>query len=288
MNPKKYPLKKAWTSDKLFVFVVRIVLGILLILCIYPVVFTFITSVKTTESFYANIWGIPKTLYLHNYVEAFIQGHIGDYFINSVIIAIVTLLAVTVFGVFSSYALAKLNVPFVELIVSLLMIIQILPTESMIIPLYVMMSKLHLTRITYLPIVFAYCGWLLPVTMLVLKNFFSSVPQEVIEAARIDGSGELRTMFAIVMPMTKSALATCTVLNFCFIWGELMWAQIATLTVDKGIPLTVGLLNFQGQYQTNWGLLTAAICTILIPLFFVFIFLQKYFIAGLSAGAVKG
>ena len=86
----------------------------------------------------------------------------------------------------------------------------------------------------------------------------------------------------------KSALATCIVMNFTFVWGELMWAQTATLTTTRGIPLTVGLLNFKDQFGTNWPLLCAAVCVIVIPLYLMFIFLQKYFVASMAAGGVKG
>lgn len=289
MSIKGYLAKKSRQEPDLALkYIIRIILIILVVFNIYPIVFTFITSFRTSDEFYSNIWALPGKIFFGNYVNAFFQGHIGDYFFNSVAIAVISLLLVTVFGAFAAYALARLKVPFVEAIVALLVIVQILPTESIIMPLYIFMSKLKLMDMVYLPISLAYIGWLLPGTIVILKNFFQTIPTELLESARIDGSSELNTMFRIIMPLTKGALATCTVLNFCFVWGELMWAQITTLTSDKGIPLTVGLLNFQGQYTTNWGLMTAAICMILIPLFVTFIFTQKYFVEGLTASAVKG
>ena len=121
-----------------------------------------------------------------------------------------------------------------------------------------------------------------------LKNFFDTVPNDILEAARIDGATELKTMVYVVLPLMKGAIATCIVMNFTAIWGELMWAQIATMTTDKGIPLTVGLLNFQSSFGTNWPLLCAAIVVVALPLYLLFLFLQKYFVASLIAGAVKG
>lgn len=268
--------------------VFRIFLIAFVIINIYPLLFTLFTSLKTTEDFYANIWSLPRRLLVDNYVQAFVEGHIGQYFFNSLVIAAVTLILSTLLGVFAAYALARLHVPFSGTIVAVLLIVQILPTESMILPLYMFMSKLGLLGIRYAPIILAYLGWVLPGTIVILRSFFLTIPGEVLESARIDGSGEINTMLRIVMPLTGGAIATCTVLSFSFIWGELMWAQLATLTTDKGLPLTVGLLNFQGQYQTDWGVLTAAICMILTPLFVLFIFLQKYFVQGLTAGSVKG
>jgi ABC-type glycerol-3-phosphate transport system permease component len=276
------------TPDYLLEKIIRIVLIAFVILNIYPILFTLFTSLKPTEEFYSNIWSLPRNLFLQNYLNAFTIGHIGKYFLNSVVIAMITLSCVTVFGTFAAYALARLHIPFVRTIIGILLLVQILPTESMILPLYVLMSKLKLLNVTYVPISLAYLGWLLPGTIVILKNFFQTMSAEILESARIDGSSEINTMFRIVFPLTGGAIATCTVLNFCYIWGELMWAQLTTLTTDKGMPLTVGLISFQGQYSTDWGLMTAAICMILIPLFVLFIFLQKYFVQGLTAGAVKG
>lgn len=267
---------------------VRVVLLLLAVVNLYPLLFTFFTSLKTSEQFYADIWSFPRSFMTDNYLQAFKIGHFGQYLYNSVIIALVSLLHVTVLGTFAAYALARLHVPFSSAIVGFLLIVQILPTETMIMPLYLLMSKLKLLGVTFVPIASAYLGWLLPGTIVILRNFFLTLPEELLESARIDGSGEIRTMFKIAFPLTGGAIATCTVLNFCFVWGELLWAQIATLTTEKGIPLTVGLINFQGQYATDWGLMTAAICMILIPLLALFIFLQKYFVQGLTSGAVKG
>ncbi len=289
MSIKEYYLQKA-TREPNFIAknIMRIILTVLVVINIYPMLFTFLTSFKTADEFYSNIWALPSKFHFDNYANAFIQGHIGEYFFNSIAIAVISLTVVTVLGTFASYALARLKVPFVEAIVALLVIVQILPTESIIMPLYIFMSKLKLMNIVYFPITFAYIGWLLPGTIVILKNFFQTIPAELLESARMDGSSELNTMFRIILPLAKGAVATCTVLNFCFVWGELMWAQITTLTSDRGIPLTVGLLSFQGQYTTDWGLMTAAICMILIPLFITFIFTQKYFVEGLTSGAVKG
>ncbi|WP_217593523.1 carbohydrate ABC transporter permease [Cohnella sp. GbtcB17] len=269
-------------------YAMRAILVCLTVVNLYPLLFTLLTSLKTSDEFFSDIWALPRSFFIDNYTQAFEVGRLGEYFYNSVVIALVTLFMVTVVAAFAAYALARLQVPFAGAIVGLLLIIQILPTESMVLPLYMMMSKLKLLGVTYVPVTFAYVGWLLPGTIVILRNFFLSIPSELLESARMDGSGEMSTMFRIVFPLTGGAIATCTVLNFCFVWGELLWAQISTLTTEKGLPLTVGLINFQGQYATDWGLMTAAICMILVPLFLLFVFLQKYFVQGLTSGAVKG
>lgn len=276
------------SHETLLKAVFRVFLVGSLVFYIYPLIFTLFTSLKTIEEFYENVWALPARFAAGNYANAFITGKIGEYFWNSLVIAVITLLLAMMLGIFAAYALARLNVPLGNAIVAVLLIIQILPTESMILPLYMFMSNLNLLNVPYVPMILAYLGWVLPVTVVILRIFFKSLPVELLESARIDGSGELNTMFRIVMPLTGGAIATCIVLDFNFIWGELMWAQLATLTTDRGIPLTVGLLNFQGQYRTDWVTMAAAICMILFPLFVLFLFLQKYLVKSLTVGSIKG
>ncbi len=267
---------------------IRLVLILFAAVTLYPVLFVVFTSLKTTDEFYGALWSIPRGFHYENYVDAFKTARLGDYLGNSVIIAALSLVTCSVIATFAAYSLARLRVPFAGAIIGLLFLLQILPGESMIIPLYMMMSKLHLFKVIYFPMVIAYLGWMLPGTIVILWNFFRSIPDELIEAARIDGSGELSTMFRIVFPLAGAAVATCTVFNFGFVWGELMWAQIATLTTERGIPISVGLINFQGQYTTNWTLMSAGMFMVLLPLIVLFVVLQKYFVQGLTAGAVKG
>ncbi|HHV11272.1 MAG TPA: carbohydrate ABC transporter permease [Clostridiales bacterium] len=273
---------------KVFPVISRIILISLVVVWIYPILFSLQTSFKTLDEFFANIWALPMGISLQNFAKAFVQGHIGEYFFNSIVIAFISLISIEIISVMAAYALARLKIPFAGLIIILCFAIQLLPTETIIIPLYMMMSKLGFLKIQYIAIVLAYVGWSIPGTTIILKNFFDTVPKELLEAARIDGSGEIRNLFKVVLPLMKGALSTCIVMNFTFVWGELMWAKTATLTTTRGLPLTVGLMNFKGEFGTDWPLLCAAICMIIIPLYVVFLFLQKYFVSSLTAGGVKG
>ncbi len=280
--------KKKWKEDRTIKLILRLLLLCFSVVYIYPVIFAVITSLKTLPEFYTDIWALPKKFLYGNYIEAFFTGKIGEYFLNSVIIAVCSILAIQVISTMAAYALTRLRVPHTNLILLILFALQILPTETIIIPLYVEMSKIGFLRMQYVPIIIAYVGWSIPGSAIILKNFFETVPKELLEAARIDGSGEVKRLFLIVLPLMKSAVCTVSIMNFNFVWGELMWAQIATLLTDKGLPLTVGLLNFKGQISTNWPQLCAAICIVILPLYLIFLLMQKYFIAGLTAGGVKG
>lgn len=231
---------------------------------------------------------MPESFHFGNYITALIGGKIGEYAINSVIISAISLFLVLLIAILAAYALSRMNLPGASTFLVLLILIQILPTESLIIPEYMIVSKLGLLKTKYWAMILPYVGWMLPGTIVILANFFKTIPMELIEAARIDGASEFQTMTRIIAPLMKSSIATCLVFDFCFVWGELMWAQIATLVKEDGIPLTIGLLNFKGLYSTDWGATAAAICIITIPLYILFLFTQKYFIEGLTAGSVKG
>ena len=267
---------------------VRVILMLMAVIYVYPIIFAGITSLKTLPEFYQDIWALPQKFLYQNYIDAFYTGKIGEYFFNSIFIAASSIALIQLISTMAAYALTRLKIPFTNQILLLLFALQILPTETMIIPLYVEMTKMGFMKMQYAPMILAYVGWSIPGSTIILKNFFHTVPAELLEAARIDGCGEIRSLFKITLPLMKSAICTVATMNLNFVWGELMWAQISTLLTDKGLPLTVGLLNFKGQISTNWPQLCAAIIIVVLPLYTLFLFSQKYFIAGLTAGGVKG
>ena len=268
---------------------IRLFLVIMSLVSLVPLAFSIVTSFKNNKEFYKNILALPEVPHVENYPNAIVTGKIGSYVTNSVVIAAISLSLVLVMGVLAAYALSKIRIPGAEAMLLFLILIQILPTESLVIPEYIIVSKLGLLRTTYFAMIVPYVSWMLPGTIIILSNFFKSVPTELVEAARIDGATEAQTMKKVILPLMKAPISTCLVFNFCFVWGELMWAQIATLVKEKGIPLTIGLLNFKGiNGNTSWGELAAAICIVTIPLYVLFLFTQKYFIEGLTAGGVKG
>ncbi len=266
----------------------RIFLIFMAVFSIFPVVFAFYTSFKNNQEFYTNIWALPEKLRIENYSNAIITARLGEYTINSIIISVVSLSVMLVIGIMASYALARLHIAGAEIILLAMILIQVLPTEALIIPEYIIVSRFGFLNIRYMAMIIPYISWMLPGTIIILTNFFKTIPVELIESARIDGATEIKTMRKVIIPLMKAPVSTCLVFNFCFVWGELMWAQLTTLSREDGLPLSIGLLNLKGLYSTDWGMMTAAICLITIPMLILFIFTQKYFIAGLTAGGVKG
>ncbi len=276
------------TKSNVSMRIAAIAVSILFSLVIlYPIVFIMLVSLKDNKEFYTNIWGLPQVARWSNYVYAWYEGQIQLYAGNSIIVTVSAVAISLLFSMLAGYALAKLHIPKSELIVSILMGLNFIPGVAVYVPLYIQLIKFKLTK-TLLMLIIPYAAWQLPFSIYIFKKFYATIPSEILESARVDGSGELRTFFTIITPLVTPAIATVIVFNFVSIWGEFLWANIASSSSNKIQTLPVGLLNFKGEYGIEWGPFGAAIITIIAPLFIVFVYFQKYFIQGLSAGAVKG
>lgn len=264
----------------------RTIVLVFLLLTLYPILFVLLTSLKTTDEFYTNIWGLPHHYAWSNYSKAWTDAHIGRYFATSVTVVGISVVCVVVLGALAGYALARLHVPYAETILLLVLLPTFLPSETVIMPLYIMMSKMKLIG-THISLILPYIGWSLPMTIYIFQAFFKSLPSELLEAARVDGCTETKTFTRVTAPLMLPAIATCSIFAFVGLWGELLWASIALSTTSlRTIPF--GVISFKSQFATDWGPMTAAICIVLIPLVVFFLFVQKYFIQGVTGGAVKG
>jgi raffinose/stachyose/melibiose transport system permease protein len=258
----------------------------LVIIVIYPVTFVVITSLKTTTEFYTNIWLLPKHFAFSNYAFAWTTGQIGNYLFNSLFVVCTTVISILILGALAAYALARLNMPFSKQILFLIIGSMFIPSEAIIMPLFLSISHLHLAG-TYASLIFPYIGWGLPMTIFIYYTFIRTLPNELLEAAKIDGAGELSVFTKMVMPLMVPATATNAIFSFAAWWGELIWATI-TLQTSTLRTLPLGIMSFNGQFGTDWGPYSAAICIVLLPLVALFIFTQRYFISGMTSGAVKG
>ncbi|MCI1722888.1 MAG: carbohydrate ABC transporter permease [Lachnospiraceae bacterium] len=266
--------------------VARIFCIIYVILTIYPILFVMLTSFKPTAEFYTNVWGLPKTFAASNYLKAWVTANIGSYMLNSLIVVGCTMVITLAFGSLAGYALSRFHIKYAELIMLLILACTMTPSESVIMPMYVMTNKLGLTA-TYISLIIPYVGWGMPMTIYIFRNYFDTIPGELLEAARIDGCSETKAFFKVAAPLMIPAIATNAIFLFVSWWGELLWASVE-LSSSQMKTIPIGLISFSAQFGTDWGALSAAVCIVLIPLVVFFVFVQKYFISGLTGGAVKG
>ncbi len=286
MNSKTIKNDTIKNDDKAVKIISRIVILAFIIITIYPVIFVILTSFKETKEFYLNIWGLPEVFRIENYVNAWTVANMGSYFFNSIIVVALTLIATLITGSMAGYALSRFNIKFSWLIIMVILSCTMVPSEATIMPMYIITSRLGITG-THAALILPYIGWGLPMTIFIFTNFFNTLPNELIEAAQVDGYGEVRTFLKIASPLMVPAIATNAIFLFVSWWGELLWASVELASSPmKTIP--IGVVSFSAQFGTDWGPLSAAVCIVLIPLVFFFLFTQKYFIGGLTGGAVKG
>ena len=265
----------------------RVIIILLSLTVVYPLIFIVLVSFKNNQEFYSNIFGLPQVWRFENYAAAWVEGKIGLYAFNSIVVTVAAVIGSVLFTALGGYALSKMHIPGAKAIITALMTLNFVPGVAVYIPLYMQMIDMKLSGSLWM-LILPYLTWHIPFSIYIFKNFFDSIPSELMEAARVDGSGEVRLFFKVILPLVRPAVATVMVFNFIGTWGEYMWASIASSSSTKIQTIPVGLLYFRGEYGIEWGPFAAAITIIVVPLIAIFIYLQRYFIQGLTAGAVKG
>lgn len=262
--------------------------GVLIVaVFLFPIYWMIISSLKSSgEIFKIPPSLIPETLYTDNYRALFRNPDFFNYIKNSTVISVFSMLGAIILAAPFSYALARKKVKGVGILLFAVIIIQMVPGNSVALPLYAMFSKWHLTN-SYVGVVIANITSSLPFIALVLRTSFLNISEAMEEAARIDGCSAWGTFFKIIMPLTKPALVTCAAFGFIFAWGEFIFALV--MLPDKAYwPITVGMRTFIGQHGTDWGGLMATATLSSLPVIFIFILTQRHIVGGITAGSVKG
>lgn len=265
--------------------VIYVVLAILAAIAIYPFVWTFLSSFEERYILYKYP---PKlvvsALTLGNYIELVTDTNFFIWFKNSLIVTGgITSLAV-LFSALAGYAFAKKNFPFKNLIFYITISTLMIPAPARMIPLYLMFSRLNLID-TYAGLIFPYLGSGLGV--FIMTQFMKEIPDEILDAATIDGCSELRIFWNVMLPLCKPAIATLTIFLFMLSWNEFVWALIVTST-SKMRVLPLGLAMLQGQYRTNWGMVLAGAITLFVPILIVYSVLHRKIVQGVVMSGLKG
>jgi len=291
-NSKKKVLRRKdidnlYARNRKMAILSRVITFLLALSIVYPIVFIILVSFKNNQEFFSNIWGLPKIWRWSNYPYAWVTGQVGKYAMNSVIVSLSAVIGSLVFSAPAGYALSKMHIPKAKTIISVLLGLNFIPSVAVFVPLYVQLINMKLSK-SLMMLIIPYIVWQIPFSIYIFKNFFDTIPGQLLEAARVDGSKEIMTFFRIVLPISRPAVATVMVFNFINIWGEYIWASVAATSTTEIQTIPVGLLSFRSEYGIQWGPFAAAIVLIIVPLMLIFIYLQRYFIQGLTAGAVKG
>lgn len=229
---------------------------------------------------------IPKEPTLANFVEAWQSNNFQLYFTNSLVVAVFTTLFSVLFSAMLAYAFARFEFPGKDLAFYLILFTLMIPSLMLIIPQFLLAKALGL-RNSLEGLVFVYTAMSIPLNTFLLRGFFEQLPRELEEAVLIDGGGYFTIFFHIVMPLSTPALATVSIFTFLFSWDEFTWALTAIDEASKR-TLPVAIATFHGAHLTQWGLVFAASLIAMTPVLIVFAALQRYFVQGLTAGAIKG
>jgi multiple sugar transport system permease protein/raffinose/stachyose/melibiose transport system permease protein len=228
---------------------------------------------------------MPRSPTLMNFHQA-LQPKFIRYFMNSFIVTIGTTIIVIAVALFSSYAFSRLRFRGRKFLLKIIIFTQLFPLIVIIIPIYVLYNKTGIVN-THLSLIIAYLAFTVPVGVWMLRGFFKGIPYNLEEAAMVDGCTRLTAFIRVVLPLARPGVSATAVYIFIVTWQEFMFA-LTMLTGEKMRTLPVGILDFIRQYGVNWGGLMALSTLITIPVFILFLVLQRQFISGLTQGSVKG
>ena len=266
--------------------VCAVILLIMVIICIYPIVWMFFGSMKDKAEFYTNIWGLPKQIHLDNYIAAWKNADLGRRFINSLIVTLGSMCIMIPVTSCAAYAVARLNFKGKNLIYMYLLLGIMIPAGVLGIPTFTVAMKMGLLN-SHFGLMLIYAAQNIAMGMFIMRGFFISLPRELEEAAMIDGCSRFGCFVRIIVPRARAGVATQVIFNGLTIWNDYFMANIM-ITKDELRTLPLSIANFVGKHSTNYPELFAMLTMATIPVIIVFVLSQKSFIEGVAAGAVKG
>jgi multiple sugar transport system permease protein len=254
---------------------------------VLPQLWLFSLSLKSKAGVfeYPPRW-IPADPSLMNYLFALTRTQVPWYLWNSAVVAIAATAATLAAAVPAAYVLSRERFGGRQAILWALLAVQMVSPIILLVPIYGVIERAGLID-TRAGLVVVYAAMQVPFTVWVLRNFFDAVPRSLFEAARLDGASRARTLWTIVLPVITPGLGAAAIFNLAAYWSEFGLALVL-LDSQERYTMPLGLFSFQSAYETDWQLLAAASFIALVPVLAAFILLQRFFVAGLTAGAVKG
>jgi len=271
--------------------------AVALVVVLFPVYAIIVGSFESTETLFSGtFYWLPHAPTLDNYrtvlqggsatTQETVSGSQTGNVLTSVIVGLGTALLALAIAVPAAYALSKYRLRVTLFIVSAMLVAQIVPSIILATSLFIIFHWIHLLN-SYPGLVLADGTYAIPFAILVLRAFFFSLPNELMDAARVDGASEWRTFRLVVIPLARSAVITVAVFAFLAGWGDFIFAL--TILNGTGIqPITLGIYNYLGNYSTDWGAVMAAGVIALVPAGVMLVVAQRYIASGLTAGSVKG
>ncbi len=253
---------------------------------LYPLFFMFFNSLKNRTDYLVNPFSVGGlTLTWDNYVTMISQFKILDLFGNTLFISFFTILFILLFGVIASFAFAKLKFPGIDLVYLLIISTMFIPVQVTIIPLYILYSKLHLVN-SYWSVILTYLGMFLPEAILLMTSSFRGIPDELLEAAELDGADYFQKLRYIIVPMGTPAIVLTIIFYFIVTWNDLFTPMVLLQDMGKRTVM-VALASLLSRYSGDPTFQFAGLVLAIIPAIIIYAIFQQYIIKGISAGSTK-
>lgn len=276
---------KATTRNSNIIILTALIL--LALIWLLPLVSVLLTAVRSQgDLFKGGIFGWPKVFRWDNFLKAWDAGDFSIYFRNSLFVILMKVPLGILVSALAAYPLAKMTFRMSQPIFLFFLIGLAVPIQVALQPLVVMMRDLGLSNSIF-ALIPPYVAFGIPLQVLVMRGFFRQIPTELIEAARVDGASEGSIFFRIMVPLSVPALAALAIIDTLATWNEFLLALVLISEKDsRTVP--IGLMQFQGEHASDYTVLMAGVAISIIPVLIIFLLLQRYFVTGLTAGAVKG
>lgn len=272
---------------------VRLTVLAIVLLWVVPTLGVLITSLRTVDAANSSGWW---TVFLHpsrvtnftvsNYSAVISSAHLGSAFVNSAAITLPATFIPILIAAFAGYAFTFMRFPGRQTLFVVIVGLLVIPNYVAFVPILKLFGPLHLNG-TFPAAWLFHIGFGMPLAIYIMRNYMSTLPRELVESAKVDGAGHFTTFWRLIMPMSVPALASFAIFQFLWVWNDLLVALIFVGPGSKQ-PLTIAVTNLLGQLGTGWELVTAGgLFSMVVPVV-VFLSLQRYFVRGLTAGAVKG
>lgn len=276
--------KTAWGRNVLLGCIHLTLFGYVLLI-FYPLFNMALSSLKTTREIFQNPFGFPEAALFINYKTVWIDRKFSLYFQNSVWVTGIAMVFVILLGSMAAFGVSRYRYS-LRTAVSLLFLSGImLPLKAAVIPLFIIIKNLNLID-NRISIILVFIAMGLPSTVFILSGFMKTIPVDLEYAARIDGCNDWGIYRQVIMPITRSAVALVAIYNAVPIWNDFFF-PLVFIQSDRLKTLPLGLTTFFGQFSTNWALLFAGLSIAILPMLVLYVFMAKYFIRGMTAGAIK-
>ncbi len=263
----------------------HLIIVVLAVYCLFPVVWVCFSSFKPqSELFKIPMTFFPKNWSFSNYILALSYGSFLQYFSNTLFVSVVATIITVLINIMSGYALAKYIFPGRNIIFSIMIGTLMIPLQVIMIPIFLQLKRFGMLNSLWGIIIPPAAT---PTGIFLARQYMVNLPNSMIESARIDGAKEFFIFRKIIIPLSKPIIATIAIFSFMWRWNDYLWPLIVITDNDKQ-TLQQALANFVGQLQINWSALLAMTTISIIPVIIVFLMFQKYFMSGITAGAVKG